>query len=139
VSVLIDTNVLSELRKGAQTNESVRAWDRSIVGRTRFTSIIVIAELRKGALARARNDAAAGAALDRWVNRVIGHFSDRILPVDQQVAEAWARLMVPRSRPPLDALIAATALAHGLTLVTRNVVDFQTTGVEILDPWSFEP
>ena len=138
MSYLLDTNVLSELRKGPQTNRSVRAWDNHVDDEERFTSIIVIAELLRGVQALARKDAGAGAALDRWVNRVIENFAERILPVDLQVAPVWAQLMVPRSRPPLDILIAATALAHGLTLVTRNMTDFEGTGVALLNPWVFE-
>lgn len=137
MSFLLDTNVLSELRKGPRAHESVRTWDEVNKERARFTSTIVIAELRKGALARSRKDPQGGAVLDAWVNRIIGVFGQRVLPVDLPVAEIWARLMVPRSRPQIDTLIAATALAHGLTLVTRNVPDFEGTGVALLDPWAF--
>jgi predicted nucleic acid-binding protein len=137
VSFLLDTNVLSELRKGPQAHENVRTWDRANGRSARFTSTMVIAELRKGALARSRKDPQGGAALDAWVSRTIGVFGERVLPVDLHVAEIWARLMVPRSRPPVDTLIAATALAHGLTLVTRNLSDFKDTGVALLDPWAF--
>jgi len=137
VSFLLDTNVLSELRKGPQADLNVRAWDESTRHSVRFTSVVAIAELRKGALAKARRDAAGGAALGRWVGRVIASFEDRILPVDLQVAEAWAALMVPNPRSPLDALIAATARAYGLTLVTRNVRHFAECGVNLVDPWSY--
>jgi predicted nucleic acid-binding protein len=138
VSFLLDTNVLSELRKGPRANETVRAWDKSVDDDARFTSIIVIAELLKGAEVHRRKDPGGGAALDRWANRVVANFAERILPVDLQVAAVWGRLMAPRSRPPLDILIAATALAHGFTLVTRNVSDFEGTGVTLLNPWTFE-
>ncbi len=137
MSFLLDTNVLSELRKGPHAHANVSAWEESTVQSERFTSVIVIAELRKGALAKARNDAAGGAALDRWIGRIIANFEDRILPVDLHVAEAWAALMVPNPRSPLDTLIAATAHAHGLTLATRNVRDFANCGVVLLDPWSY--
>src|SRR4029077_8966552 len=114
---------------GPQADANVRAWDQGIHQNARFTTVVVIAEPRKGARAKARNDAVAGAVLDRWIDRVIAAFADRILPVDLPVAEAWAALMVPDPRSPMDALIAATALARGLTLATRNVRHFADTGV----------
>jgi predicted nucleic acid-binding protein len=137
VSVLLDTNVLSELRRGPQANENVRAWEERTRGETRFTSIIVIAELMKGVEIRARNDAGGGAALDRWVRQVVIEFEGRILPVDLNVASVWARLMAARSRPPIDMLIAATAVAQGFVLATRNASDFEETGARLINPWTF--
>ena len=138
MSLLLDTNVLSELRKGPHANANVQAWDAAALQDARYTSVVVIAELRKGARAKSRRDPHGGAALNRWIGRVLGLFAGRILPVDLQVAESWATLMVPNPRPPMDTLIAATALAHGLTLVTRNVRDFAGIGVALLDPWTFQ-
>jgi toxin FitB len=137
VSFLLDTNVLSELRRGPQANESVRAWAQATREDRRATSIIVITELMKGVEIRTRKDAGGGAALDRWVKQVVLEFEGSILPIDLNVASVWARLMAPRSRPPLDMLIAATAVAYGLALVTRNTDDFQETGARLIDPWSF--
>lgn len=139
MNLLLDTNILSEMRKGPQAHPSVQAWHDASQNVEKFTSAIVIAELRRGARAKARRDPAAGIHLDRWIARVINNFQDRILPVNLAVAEAWAALMVPNPRSPMDALIAATALANGLTLVTRNIRDFSGTGIALLDPWSFKP
>ncbi len=132
---LLDTNVLSELRKGPHADAQVRNWDAVTRGTARFTSVVVIAELRKGAHARLRKDRDGGAAINRWIDRAIAGFGDRILPVDLPVVEIWAALMASRSRPPIDTLIAATALARGLILVTRNVRDFVDTRATVVDPW----
>jgi len=137
VTVLLDTNILSELRKGSQANANVRAWATSVDPDDRFTSIMCVAELMKGAQLRGRKDAGGGAALERWIGLVVADFDQRILPVDLAVSSVWARLMAQRSRPPIDALIAATAIAHGCTLVTRNVADFEGTGAILFNPWTF--
>lgn len=136
MSFLLDTNVLFELRKGSQADENVRAWDSSVGESERFTSIIVIAELMKGAQLRSRRDVGGGAALERWIERVVAEFADRILTVDIAVSLVWARLMAQRSRPPIDMLIAATSIAYGYRLVTRNVADFDGTGAQLLNPWT---
>jgi len=139
VSFLFDTNVLSELRKKQRQNAQVAAFARAVGWNSIFTSWIVIAELRRGAALAGRHDHKQGEALDAWIETLQGRIGNRILPVDRAVAAAWVKLMVPNPRSPLDALIAATALAHGLTLATRNVRDFADTGVDLLDPWAFEP
>ena len=138
MSFLLDTNVLSELRRGLQADRNVLAWDHAVDETERFTSILVIAELMKGAQLRSRRDVGGSAVLEQWIGRIIEEFAHRILTVDITVSSIWARLMAQRARPPIDMLIAATAIAHGYHLVTRNVADFDGTGVQLINPWTYE-
>jgi predicted nucleic acid-binding protein len=101
------------------------------------TSWIAIAEMKRGAALVGRRDPAQAAALEKWISEVIDRLTDRILPVERSVAEAWASLMIPNTRPTMDTLIAATALVHGLTLATRNVRDFAGSGISVINPWDF--
>jgi len=134
---LLDTNVLSELRRRDRTDARVAAWADAVEPQTLFVSVVTILEIEMGVLAVERRDATQGALLRRWLEeRVLPAFDDRILPVDTQVARACAPLHVPDRRAERDALIAATALVHGLTVVSRNVADFEPMKVRLLDPWS---
>ena len=135
---LLDTNVVSELRKVStgKADPNLAAWAESIDAAELFVSAITIMELELGVLAIERKDAAQGAVLRAWVeSRVIPEFSGRILPIDTAVAQRCASLHVPDRRSERDALIAATALVHGMTVVTRNTSDFKPTGVNLLNPW----
>ncbi|WP_297143701.1 type II toxin-antitoxin system VapC family toxin [Thermomonas sp.] len=135
---VLDTNVLSELRKVrlGKANVNVAAWSESVDAADLFLSAITIMELELGVLSIERKDAAQGAVLRTWLERqVLPEFSERILPVDTAVAQRCARLHVPNKRNERDALIAATALVHGMTVVTRNVADFEPSGVAIANPW----
>jgi predicted nucleic acid-binding protein len=136
VSFLVDTNVLSELRKRARGNPNVYTWTEATGWHALYTSWIAIAEMKRGVELIRRHDKPQTIVLQAWMEKVLELLRDRILPVDQAVAEIWADLMVPNPRSPLDTLIAATARAHGLTLVTRNVRDFAGTGVDLLNPWN---
>ena len=135
---LLDTNVVSELRKIrlGKANRQVAKWADNVDATELFLSVITIQELEMGVLLVERRDPTQGAIFRAWLNdHVLPAFSDRVLPVDIAVAQRSARLHVPDPRPVRDALIAATALVHGMTVVTRNVADFEPTGVLILNPW----
>lgn len=136
---LLDTNVVSELRKIriGKADSYVAAWADSIDAADLYLSAITIQELEIGVLLVERRDPAQGAVFRAWLNgHVLPAFTGRILSVDIAVALCSARLHVPDLRPVRDGLIAATALVHGMTVVTRNVADFETTGVATLNPWS---
>jgi hypothetical protein len=140
---LVDTNVVSELRKSsvsrgrsATVDRNVLSWTNSVPAASQFLSVISILELETGALLMERRDPRQGAVLRSWIeNYVLPTFDGRILPVDTPVAQKCAALHVPNPRSQRDALIAATAMVHGMTVVTRNISDFKPTGVALLNPW----
>lgn len=135
---LLDTNVVSELRKGRQgkADSHVMAWASCVDAADLYVSAITILELELGVLSMERKDAAQGATLRTWLEQqVLPEFARRTLPVDTAVAQSCARLHVPDRRSERDALIAATALVHGMAVVTRNVDDFQATGAPLINPW----
>ena len=133
---LLDTNVISELRHGKpQQSQAVRAWAADKEMSRLFLSAITVLELEKGVQALERKLPPQGSALRDWLNRVKTAFADRILPFTQDTAALCAGLHFPDPKPERDAMIAATALQHRFTVVTRNVVDFQHTGVPLLNPW----
>jgi len=138
---LLDTDVVSELRKvkAGKAHPKVALWNDSVAPTEAFLSAISVLELERGILRIERRDAVQGAVLRAWLdNHVLRAFADRVLAIDTYVARRCAKLHVPDPRPERDALIAATALAHGLIVVTRNVGAFKPTGVEILNPWEYE-
>jgi predicted nucleic acid-binding protein len=137
---LLDTNVLSELRKvqARKADHNVTQWVASVDASALFVSTISLLELELGVLAMARKDPTQGQLLRIWLERhVLPEFKDRALAVDTAVALRCARLHVPDRRSERDALIAATALVHGMTVVTRNTLDFEPTGVGLLNPWEW--
>nr|WP_314559753.1 type II toxin-antitoxin system VapC family toxin [uncultured Pseudomonas sp.] len=132
---LLDTNVISELRK-PQADPKVVAWAKSVIAPRLFISAITLKELETGVLRIERRDPAQGKVLRTWLKRhVMPAFDSRILPVDTAVALRCAHLHVPDRANESDALIAATALVHGLTVVTRNISDFKSSGVPLINPW----
>ena len=135
---VLDTNVVSELRKvrAGKANPNVAAWAESVDAADLFVSVVTVMELELGILSIERKDATQGAVLRAWLEQqVLPEFSERTLPIDTAVAQRCARLHVPDKRGEREALIAATALVHGMAVVTRNVVDFLSTGVTTLNPW----
>jgi predicted nucleic acid-binding protein len=134
---LLDTNVISELRRPEKANRNVVAWAGAVPAAQFFLSAISILEVEIGALRVTRKDAAQGAVLRSWIdNQILAGFEGRILPIDTEVARCCARLHVPDPRSERDALIAATAMVHRLTVVSRNSADFESTGVALLNPWT---
>jgi len=137
---LLDTNIVSELRKAksGKADKNVVAWANSVSASSLFLSVISILEIETGLLLVERRDPTQGAMLRSWLSaHVLPTFSERILAFDTAVAFCCAKLHVPDPRSDRDAIIAATALVHGMTVVTRNVDDFDPTGVELLNPWKY--
>lgn len=133
---ILDTNVISELRKGRKTHPNVRKWAEALPSASLYISVISVLELEIGILLVDRRDKKQGAILRVWMDsHVLPTFSDRILAIDTAVAQRCATLHVPNPCSDRNALIAATALVHGLTVATRNVADFERTGVGVLNPW----
>jgi predicted nucleic acid-binding protein len=135
LSYLLDTNVISELRKGKRAERSVAEWFDGLADREIFLSVLTIGEIRRGVESVRRRDPDSAAALDSWLSRLTEAHRDRILQVGRAIAEEWGRMDVPDPLPVVDGLLAATARIVGLTLVTRNVADVESTGVELLNPF----
>jgi predicted nucleic acid-binding protein len=133
---VLDTNVVSELRRPDRAHAHVVTWARNIALAQLYLSALTVLELELGILRMERKDPRQGAELRAWMERqVLPEFAGRILPLDTTVARRCASLHVPDPVAERDAMIAATVLVHGMTLVTRNVRDFQRTGVTTLNPW----
>ena len=131
---LVDTNVVSELRKGDRAHFNVLRWIADVPAQDISTS--VLAEIRRGIEGKRRVDPRQARALDRWFRQMRAEFGDRVVPVDEAIAEEWARLNVPDPLPLVDGLLAATAKVRGLTLVTRDTRDVARTGVAMIDPFA---
>jgi predicted nucleic acid-binding protein len=136
LSYLLDTNVISELRKGERADPNVTAWFADLADEEAFLSVLTIGEIRRGIENVRRRDPDSAAALDSWLGRLAEAYRERILPVDRAVAEEWGRMSVPNPLPVVDGLLAATAKVLGLTFVTRNVADVKYADVELLDPFA---
>ena len=132
---LLDTNVVSEARKGARANPGVLAWLEATPPSALWTSVLVLGELRRGVESLRRRDPGSAEVLDRWLRDHRAVQAARVLPVDEAVAVRWGLLNVPDPVPTVDGLLAATALVHGMTLVTRNTRDVLRTGVTLHNPF----
>jgi predicted nucleic acid-binding protein len=134
VSYLLGTNVVSELRR-PRPSEAVLAWFDSVGSRDLWLSVLVLGEIRQGIEQLARKDPEQAGIREKWLVDLADLFADRVVPVTAEVADLWGRLNVPDRLPAVDGLLAATALVHGWTLVTRNVADVARTGVRVLNPF----
>lgn len=132
---LIDTNIISEFRKGPRCHPAVAAWWAGVEDRDLFLSALTLGEIRKGIEGVRPRDPGRAAALEGWLAEVVDAFGPRVLGVDAAVAETWGRISALRSVPVVDALLAATALVHDLVLVTRNTADVEGLGVQVLNPF----
>ena len=133
---LFDTNIVSALRRYSKAHPNVRAWNARIDATTTFISVITIMEIELGALLKERKDPLQAKVFHTWLHQtVLRGYDGRILPVSIGIALRAARLHVPATRSERDAYIAATALEHNLAVVTRNVADFEPTGVHVVNPW----
>jgi hypothetical protein len=136
VKFLLDTNIISEIRKRDRANPNVARWVARTPVKEMGTSVVVLAEIRRDIELKRRSDPKQAEALDRWFAQMRTRLSDRVLPIDEPIAEAWALLSIPDPLPFIDGLLAATARVHGLTLVTRNVGDVARTGISVIDPFA---
>jgi predicted nucleic acid-binding protein len=139
---LVDINVISEARKGPRAHPGVRQFfQRTAEGHGGlYLSVVTVGELRRGVeLIRHRGDLMQASLLERWLNELLSAYADKVLPFDAEAAQVWGRLRVPSPAHELDKQIAATALIHGLTVVTRNVADFAGTTVDLLNPFDSSP
>ena len=135
MTFLVDTNIISEVRKGDRGDPAVAAWWYGVAEDDLWLSSLVLGEIRKGVELARRRDPRRAEALEVWLTDVMSRFSNRVLPVDTAVAEQWGRINAVRPLPVIDALLAATAKANGLTLVTRNVADVAELDVDVLNPF----
>jgi len=136
VKFLLDTNVISEIRKRDRAHPKVARWVARTPVKEMGTSVVVLAEIRRGIELKRRSDPKQAEALDRWFAQMRTRLGERVMPIDEPIAETWAMMNVPDPLPFIDGLLAATAKVHDLTLVTRNVGDVARTGISVIDPFA---
>ncbi len=132
---LLDTNFISELRKGDRANRGVQAWAMANNPALCALSVITIGEIRKGIEDRRRTDTRQAHAIETWLGTILTDFAENILPVSVEIADRWGQLLSTTQLPVQDLLLAATALEHNLTVITRNTVDFEGSGARFHNPW----
>lgn len=133
---LLDTNIISELRRRDRTNTGVSSWFNPLDENSLFLSVVTIGEIRKGIERLRPRDPHQALVFDQWLNELKSSYADRILPIDTPIVETWGNLQAIRPVPTIDAFLAATAICHDLTLVTRNTPDFAELGIHLLNPFS---
>ena len=136
MSYLIDTKIISEIRKGRRCDVNVARWYEAIEDASLYLSVMVIGEIRKGIEKLRPKNATQANMIEDWLEEVAKAFGDRILPIDGTVANEWGRLTAIRPLPVIDGLLAATAKVHGMTLVTRNIADIADLGVHVINPFT---
>ena len=132
---LIDTNIISEVRKGRGCHPNVAGWYRATRDEELFLSVLVVGEIRQGIERLRPRNARYAVRLETWLEELLGSFGERVLPIDGKIAQIWGHLNAREVLPVVDSLLAATAQAHGLTLVTRNIKDVELSGVRCLNPF----
>jgi predicted nucleic acid-binding protein len=137
LNFLVDTNIISEVRKGERCDRNVAAWYLSIEAGDLYLSVLVTGEIRRGIEQARRRDPTRAETFEEWLAGINVAFGDRILPVDHAVADEWGRLAAIRTLPPVDGLLAATAKVHRMTLATRNETDVTGLGMQVLNPFRF--
>jgi toxin FitB len=137
MAYLLDTNVLSELRRGAKCNSNVRAWAKSVANQPCYVSVLSLGEIRKGIEILRRRSPSQVAAFEDWLERLTSDFDDKILPISQEIADNWGHLNASSSHPVIDSLLAATAVQFRLTIATRNVSDFPKE-ILVVNPWELK-
>jgi predicted nucleic acid-binding protein len=135
VNYLLDTNIISEIRKGPRCNPKVAAWYDSVGDAEVYLSVLVLGEIRKGLERARRSNPTQARALENWLAAIRTSYADRILSIDHTIADEWGRMSARRSVSTIDALLAATAKVNGMTLVTRNTIDVDNLGVKVLNPF----
>ena len=135
MNYLVDTNIVSEIRKGPRADRNVAAWYAAAPDESLYLSVLVLGEIRRGIERIRPRDAAQAAALEKWLAAIRRGYGERVLPIDIPVAEEWGRMAAARPLSVIDGLLAATAKVHGLTLVTRNVTDMRGLGAMLLNPF----